>query len=325
MLLIQTTLIHKIDGAAREEQELTLLKLSNAWLQRKNDGLRDGLLLIGVDFISTEELRKRVSPLGLGDADLGVVQLDEGEPLGEQVEPILSSWLYSKHPSAVSFLNWRAMHDERAYPEMDWWWTGVEAESAEELSSIYEGMRQLLPSDFKAQAPTWLELLMHDSPVGMFDSEQANFEVVMNAVGVCRWLQAYDEVCENGYFNFDYEDAVKTFSVDLMRLGREAFQQNAESTAEAFADVEASQHQLAAVCLKVCLTGRSSSIAKALRDSFGGPTALLWALYTSIWPALTKPMDKACDQLFRGQTVTFGELMPQWRFVEEGWGHLTED
>ena len=26
-----------------------------------------------------------------------------------------------------------------------------------------------------------------------------------------------------------------------------------------------------------------------------------------------------------GQTVTFGELMPQWRFVEEGWGRLTED
>ena len=155
---------------------------------------------------------------------------------------------------------------------------------------------------------------MHDSPVGMFDSEQANFEVVMNALGVSRWLQAYDEVSENGYFNFDYQEAMKAFPVDLMRLGRKAFQDNAEATAEAFDDEEATQDQLAAACLSVCLANRSSTLAHSLRKSFGSPTGLLWALYTSIWPALTKPMDEAC-----GHTVALGELMPQWQFVEEGW------
>lgn len=325
MLLVLTTLVHNVDGEAREQQELTLLKLANAWLQRKSDGIQDGLLLIGVDFPSPKELRKRVGPLGLGDANLEVVQLEEGEYLGEQVEPVLSSWLSAKHPSAVSFLNWQAMQGERAYPELNWWWTGVEAVPADELSSIHEGMRQLLPADFKAQAPTWLELVMHDSPVGMFDSEQANFEVVMSALGVSRWLQAYDEVSENGYFNFDYQEAMKAFPVDLMRLGREAFQDNAEATAEAFDDEEATQDQLAAACLRVCLANRSSILAQTLQNSFGSPTALLWALYTSIWPALTKPMDEACGQLFSGHTVALGELIPQWQFVEEGWGNLTED
>lgn len=325
MLLVLTTLVHNVDGEAREQQELTLLKLASAWLQRKSDGFRDALLLIGVDFPSTEELRRRVSPLGLSDADLEVVQLDEGEYLGEHVEPVLSNWLSAKHPSAVSFLNWQAIQGERAYPELDWWWTGVEAEPADELSSIHDGMRQLLPADFKSQAPTWLELAMHDSPVGMFDSEQANFEVVMNALGVSRWLQAYDEVSENGYFNFDYQEAMKAFPVDLMRLGREAFQDNAEATAEVFDDEEATQDQLATACLRVCLANRSSILAQTLRTSFGSSTALLWALYTSIWPALTKPMYGACDQLFSGHTVALGELMPQWQFVEEGWGNLTED
>lgn len=325
MLLVLTTLIHNVDGEAREQQELTLLKLANSWLQRKNDGLRDGLLLIGVDFPSTEELRERVAPLGLGGADLEVVHLDEGEYLGEQVEPVLSSWLSAKHPSAVSFLNLKVIQGERAYPELDWWWTGVEAAPADELSSIHEGMRQLLPADFKAQAPTWLELVMHDTPIGMFDSEQANFDVVMNALGISRWLNAYNEISENGYFNFDYGEAIETFPVDLMRLGREAFQDNAEATTEAFDDEEATQDQLAAACLRVCLADRSSSVAVTLRDSFGSPTALLWALYTSIWPALTKPMDEACGQLFSGHTVALGALMPQWRFVEEGWGNLTED
>ena len=122
---------------------------------------------------------------------------------------------------------------------------------ADELSSIHEGMRQLLPADFKAQAPTWLELLMHDSPVGMFDSEQANFEVVMNALGTSRWFQAYNEVSENGYFNCDCQEAMKAFPVDLMRLGREAFQDNAEATAEVFDDEEATQYQLAIACLRV--------------------------------------------------------------------------
>lgn len=325
MLLVLTALVHNVEGAAQEQQELALLKLANAWLQRKINGLRDGLLLIGVSFPTTEELRRRVVPLGLGDADLEVVQLDDGKYLGEQVEPALSNWLYTKHPSAVSFLNWQAMQGERAYPELDWWWTGVEAEPADELSSIHEGMRTLLPVDFKSQAPTWLELLIHDSPIGMFDSEQANFEVVMNALGVSRWLNAYDEISENGYFNFDYEDAIKTFPVDLMRLGREAFQDKAEATAEAFDNEEADQNQLAAACLRVCLANRSYSLAQTLRDSFGSPTALLWALYTSIWPALTKPMDEACGPLFSGHTVELGELMSQWRFVEEGWGNLTED
>lgn len=325
MLLVLTTLVHNVDGEAREQQELTLLKLANSWLQRKSDGIQDGLLLIGVDFPSPEELRKRVGPLGLGDADLEVVQLEEGEYLGEQVEPVLSGWLRAKHPSAVSFLNWKTLQGERAYPELDWWWTGVEAAPADELSSILEGMRKLLPADFKAQAPTWLELAMHDSPVGMFDSEQANFEVVMNALGVSRWLQAYDEVSENGYFNFDYQEAMKAFPVDLMRLGREAFQDNAEATAEAFDDEEATQDQLAAASLRVCLANRSSTLAHSLRKSFGSPTGLLWALYTSIWPALTKPMDEACGQLFSGHTVALGELMPQWQFVEEGWGNITEN
>lgn len=325
MLLVLTALVHNVEGEAQEQQELTLLKLANAWLQRRSDGVQDGLLLIGVDFPSTEELRRRVAPLGLSDADLEVVQLDEGEYLGEQVEPVLSNWLSAKHPSSVSFLNWKAVQGERAYPELDWWWTGVEAEPADELSSIHEGMRRMLPADFKSQAPTWLELVMHDSPVGMFDSEQANFEVVMNALDISRWLQAYDEVSENGYFNFDYQEAIKTFPVDLMRLCREAFQDNAEATAEAFDDEEATQDQLAAACLRVCLANRSSILAQTLRTSFGSSTALLWALYTSIWPALTKPNDEACGQLFSGHTVPLGELMPQWQFVEEGWGNLTED
>ncbi len=36
-------------------------------------------------------------------------------------------------------------------------------------------------------------------------------------------------------------------------------------------------------------------------------------------------MVEACGQLFSGHTVALEELMPQWQFVEEGWGNLTED
>ena len=139
----------------------------------------------------------------------------------------------------------------------------------------------------------------------------------MNALGVSRWLQAYDEVSENGYFNFDYQEAMNAFPVDLMRLGIEAFQDKAEATAEVFDDEEATQDQLAAACLRVCLADRSSSLAHALRKSFGSSTALLWALYTSIWPALTKPMDEACGQLFSGHTVAPGNSCPSGRLSKK--------
>lgn len=91
-----------------------------------------------------------------------------------------------------------------------------------------------------------------------------------------------------------------------------------ERCSAGLAPPEATQDQLAAACLRMCLADRSSSLAHALWKSFGSSTALFWALYTSIWPALTKPMDEACGQLFSGHTATLGELMPQWQFVEEG-------
>lgn len=324
MLAVLIALIRAEDGCSREQQELALLKLANVWLQRKNCGLRDGLLLVGVDFSSVEEFRQRVAPLGLGDADLEVIQVGEDGDLGECIEPVVSDWLHSKHPSAVSFLDWRSMLGESAYPELNWWWTGVEAEPVDELSSIYEGMRQLLPADFEVQAPTWLELLMRDSPVGMFDSEYTNFDIVMHATCLTRWLSAYDEVSENGFFKFDYDEAFKVFSIDLMRLGREAFQENQQTTSEAFDDEDATQQQLAVTCLRSCLATRSPSLAETLRHTFGSSTALLWALYTSIWPALKKPMNEACEQLFSGHTVEFGNFMSQWRFVEEGWSDVVE-
>lgn len=325
MLLVLTALIHDGQDTTQEKQELALLKLANTWLQRKVDGFQDSILLIGVNFPSTKELQEKVGPLGLGDADLEVVQLEEGEYLGELIEPVLSRWLYAKHRSAVSFLHWRDIQGERFYPDLNWWWMGVETMPADELSLIHEAMMKMLPAEFKSQAPTWLELLMRDSPVGMFDSEQVNFEIVMNALGICRWLHAYNQVSKNGFFEFDYREALRIFPVDLMRLSKESFQDNVDATAEAFDDEDATQDQLAAACLRVCLANRSFSLAQTLRNSFNNPGALLWALHTSIWPALTIPMNEAFNQLVADRAIELGNVMPQWEFVTEGWMQLNDE
>ena len=325
MLLVLAALLHHTEGEDQEKQELALLKLANFWLQRKNNGISDGLLLIGIDFPSVEDLHRKIMPLGLGEADLAVVQQNEYQHLGEQVEQVLSPWLCTKHPSAISFLNWKAILGGQAYPDANWWWTGVEAEPNKELSSIHEGMKKLLTTDFKSQAPTWLELLRFEYPKGFLDSAQENFDITMDALGIARLLNAYNEVSGNGYFDFSYEEATKALPMDLMRLSREAFQECKDETQEAFENEESTQEELAAACLKACLSNSCNSLTKCLQASFGSTSGLLWALYSSIWPTLTKPMDKAYEELFSGNTVDFGELMPQWQFVEEGWGSFTED
>lgn len=136
MQLVMAALVHPVQGESEKCQDVALLKLANCWLQRKSEGHKDSLLLVGIDFPQVEDLRKRVAPLGLRDVDLEVIALDEDSNLEDDVAPVVGKWLEDKHPSAVSFLNWKSLLGDLVVPDLNWWWTGVEAEPAEEYSSI---------------------------------------------------------------------------------------------------------------------------------------------------------------------------------------------
>lgn len=325
MQLVMVVLVRPVHGESEKLQDLELLKLANCWLQRKAEGHKDGLLLLGVDFPQVEDLQKRVAPLGLRDVDLAVIALDEDSNLGDDVAPVVGKWLEDKHPSAVSFLNWALLLGDLAVPDLNWWWTGVEAEPADEYSAILAGLEDLVPDSFRDQLPTWLALVLQESKLGLFDSEQTNYAVCMEALGLARWLQGYDEVSENGYFDFSYSLASTQLPIDQMRLSEEVWQNYADEIKDAFDDEDATQADLCAAALKLCLANRVTDLAGTLREAFGGPAPLLWALYSAIWPNLTEPSADAFVDLFGGTRMLVSELMPQWNFVNEGWGDFTED
>lgn len=325
MQLVMAALVHFVQGESEKSQEIELLKLANCWLQRKSEGHKDSLLLVGIDFPQVEDLQKKVAPLGLRDVDLEVIALDEDSDLGDDVAPVVGKWLEDKHPSAVSFLNWKSLLGALVVPDLNWWWTGVEAEPAEEYNSILAGLEDLAPDSFRDQLPTWLALALQGSNQGLFDSEQANYEVCMDALGLARWLQGYDEVSDNGFFDFSYSSALTLLPIDQMRLGEEVWQNHSDEIKDAFYDEHATQADLCAAALKVCLANRATDLAGTLREAFGGAAPLLWALYSAIWPNLAEPSADGAAELLGGTRKLVSELLPQWNFVNEGWGNLTED
>jgi hypothetical protein len=325
MQLVMAAVVLPLQGESEKFQDLELLKLANCWLQRKADGHQDSLLLVGVNFAQVEDLQKRLAPLGLRDVDLEVITVAEDEYVGDEMESVMTRWLASKHPSAVTFLKWKSLLGDLVAPDLNFWWTGVEVEAGDEYSSILDGSDSLVPESFRNQIPTWLSLLMHCSGFGRLESEQVNYEACMEALGLARWLHGYEAVSGNSYFDFCYSTAVTQFDIDPMRLGEEVWRNYADDIRDAFYDEHATQEDLRAAALRVCLANRAPDLAGTLREAFGGATPLLWALYSAIWPNLTEPSDEAALDLVNGNRILKSELMPQWDFVNEGWGEVSDD
>lgn len=305
--------------------DVELGRLASALEGRKNRGIHDEVLLIGTGFPSEGALRIKAESIGMGNSVVVAIYPDEDQDLGEQVEEVLAPWLRRKHSSAVSFLQWRDLLGNPDNLSIDCWWAGVEATDAEELGSVVEGVEGLAPADFSGQAGTWLALALQSSSFEMFESELETYEICLKAMSLARWLNAYEEVSGNSYFDFSYQDALQRLPVDQMRLARETWLHYKDEIEDAFDDEHATTQELSSACLKACLAGRAVETARDLKTAFGSSTALLWALYSAIWPQLSAPMEDAALALVSGSQVLLGELMPQWQFIEEGWGNITED
>lgn len=325
MQLVMAALVYPDKGEASKFQKVELSKLANTLHQRKRDGHADSVLLMGIDFPHVEALRELVVDLGLPEVDFVAITVGEQAALGDAVEPVLRAWLQGNHPAAVCYLGWTGLLEGLAVPHLNWRWTGVKVKPVVELSALHEAMEELVPQDFKPQVSTWLGLLLKNSTRDFFDSEDVNYDISMDALGLARWLEAYDQVSENGFFGFDYTHAADLIRVDQMRLGQEVWQQCPEETAEVFEDVDATQADLCGLCLKICLSNRATNLASTLRDSFGDTSALLWALQSTIWPCLSESSEDAASDFLAGNRMPLSELRPLWDFVNNGWGKFSED
>ena len=322
MNLALVFLVSKAQGDSLEALELDLLKRANGWLRRKQAGVHDSLLVVGDNFQSEEEFKDFLSPYGLVDADLAVIPASHDENRGELVEAVVEPWLYKKHPTAVSFIEWSKYCDSGIYPKDGWWWAGVEAHD-QELSSMYERMVDYVPYDFKKQAFTWLALLLEEKVKWLFESDAEDFEVCMLAISLSRWLTGFDAAAGNNSYDFNYHDAVSKFSVNRLRLGFEAGRNLSSDLLDEIQNDGIADDELDAVFLRHCLVVRNDSgeTPSSLKRAFGSETALLWGAYSSIWPNLKKPMNAAIDELMSaGWVMEIGDLMKINQFVCDGWG-----
>jgi hypothetical protein len=324
MNLVLILLITKANGEAQARQELNILKIANVWLQRKQSGFLDSLLLIGEEFQTEGELKDFLSPYGLVGVDLAVLPESYYEVRGELVESVIYSWLDINHPAAIAILGWQQYCSQVVYPADGWWWTGGEAKD-DELSEIGEKISKLVPVDFKKQASTWLALLLQDKDKSLIKSDMEGYEACMLAIGLSRWLTGFDAISGNSSYNFSYEEAVRLFPLNLARVAFEAGRTCDSSMADVFDAEDTLDTELDIACLRHCLTTRNAKLASSLKSAFGGETALLWASYSSIWPQTQRPMQAAVNKLVSLDYIDIGDFEPMWFFASEGWCDFADE
>jgi len=280
-------------------------------------GHRDDFLVVGYNFSDEEALRASLLPYGLDGVEVESVVSTE-DSLGEFAETVVARWLRERHPNAIPIQLPTALEPNLVYPKNDWWWAGVEA-ADDENADIARTLKACLPSDYAGQASTWAALLLQLSDRELTDEDADEYERVMTALTLARWLSGFDAATENNFFSFDYDDAARSGGLDPLRLGFEAGKDHSAELDDAFQGEDWPDEGLLGAALKVCLGARTGALRDLLSDAFGGDASLFWSLHATIWPKLDEPVDEAADALLGLRRQEYSEIERPWRFVTEGW------
>ena len=308
---------------------VALLQKANSWLQRRGANVSDDLLLIGAGFADEADFQATLKPYGLADAEVSVIPLDELNPsdgiaVSESVELIAERWISKHHDSAIPVINWLPLIPDAAYADEGWWWVGLEAGDAEQLS-LADILVELLPDAFKKQALTWATIMAEAEGLSPDGEMHEVHEAAMLAVALARWLTGFNAATENIFYNFSASDAIDVADLDALRLGFEAGQNHESELSDYFDGNDESDKGLAGACLLACLDERMGGVRSTLSDAFGGNSLLFWSLYRCIWPDLNRPSEDSFKGLVGLRDVDIGDIERPWRFVTEGWIEFTEE
>ncbi|MBK8362004.1 MAG: hypothetical protein IPL15_24870 [Comamonadaceae bacterium] len=191
------------NAASDSGLNIDLLQRANAWLQRRNSGSRDDLLLIGTGFEDEPAFRAMLKSYGLANAEIAVIPPDEfdesdGTALGESVELIAARWISKHHSNAIPVVKWSELISDAAYPADGWWWAGLEA-ADDEQSSLAAILGELLPDAFNKQALTWATIIAECDGLNCDVEEHEAHEAAMQTVALARWLTGFDAATENNF------------------------------------------------------------------------------------------------------------------------------
>lgn len=307
------------------------MQKANAWLQRRNAGFDDNLLVVGIGFENESALTAMVKPYGLSHARLTIEHLNrEDDPyeLGESMSRVVSRFRSSE---AISIVNWSELVENNAYRTDGWWWVGLESVDDEQASSLEVVIRKLVPYSFRQTAMTWAAIIAACMELNACGEDHEVYEAHMTALTLARWLNGFDAATENNFYDFSAADAISATSFDTLRLGFEAGHSHGEELVTLVYGEDLSDEDLGPALLLACLRQRNSQVRDALSHAFGGNASLFWSLRMSIIQSVApevfrQPANQAMDELLSLRTsAEEGELDRPWRFVSNGWVDFSEE
>lgn len=319
--------------ATQDEPELgvALLQKANAWLQRRNAGFNDDLVVVGIGFDDEFALKAMLKPYGLVQAQLAIEHLnrdDDEHELGECMSRVVSR---VRPREAISVVNWKGLVADDSYPLDGWWWVGLQSVDDEQANSLEVVIRNLVPDPFQQTAMTWAAIIAACMDLNALGEDHEVYEAHMTALTLARWLNGFDAATENNFYDFAATDAIRSIGFDKLRLGFEAGDNHGEELGELVFGDESPNDDLGPALLLACLRQRNERVRNALSRALGGDASLFWGLHTSILQSFTpevfrKPADQAIDDLLNLRTaLEMGDLDRPWRFVTEGWIDFSED
>lgn len=308
-----------------------LLQKANAWLQRRNAGFDDDLLVVGIGFEDQSALKAMVKPYGLAQAQLTVENLDRDDDeyeLGECMSRVVQGF---RPREAISVTNWKDLVKDDSYPLDGWWWVGLQSIDDEQASALEVVIRNLVPDPFRETAMTWTAIIAACMDLNARGEDHEVYEAHMTALTLARWLNGFDAATENNFYDFAAADAIRFIGFDTLRLGFEAGHNHGEDLGELVYGDGSPNDDLGPALLLACLRQRNDRVRKALSRALGGDASLFWSLRTSILQSFTaevfrKPANQAMNDLLSLRTAAeMGDLDGPWRFVTEGWIDFSEE
>lgn len=299
-----------------------LLRIATAWLNRRQAGMADDLLIVGSGFTSEDELVGYLKPYGLAGARLETLDAHIGDMyLEEEIGVAVKRWKGQVHEGSIPTVHLNGFIDDSAYPTDGFWWAGVEASSIEKDEDL-TALACLIPDSIHPQAGTWTAILMDRLGHRSNGEECSDYEASITLLVLAYWLNGFDAASNNGFFNFSATEGFDATDLDRLRVGFEAGQLHQAKAGECAEWLDVSNEGFDADCLIACLAVRVDDLRNELSKAFGGDSALFWSLYSSIWPKYSLQMHEAMDHLLNLKTIEAGEIDRAWQFVQHGWVDL---
>lgn len=198
--------------------DVQLLRIANAWLNRRQAGMEDDLLIVGSGFASEDELIGYLRPYGLAGARLATLDADIGDMyLEEEIGVAVERWRGQVHEGSIPAVDLNGFIDDLAYPTDGFWWAGVEASSVEE-DEHSAALASLIPDSFRQQAGTWTAILMDRLRHRSDGEESSDYEASITMLVLAYWLNGFDAASENGFFDFSATEGFEATAIDVSAL-----------------------------------------------------------------------------------------------------------